>query len=618
MKKFLLSLAAMAAIAPAYAGDGTKDNPYTVAEVRAMSADVASAYVKGYIVGCVDGKALESGAKFEAVSNVYSNVLIADSKDCKDVKSCVPVQLVSKTDIRSEVNLGDNPGNLGKNLLIEGQLTAYFGVMGVKTPTSATLSGEGSVVTPPEPAERVEVATVAEFLAVAPGTEVRFTSPVTAVYQYTTNLYVQDATGGMFIFGTTNQTYKPGDIIPAGFEGKYTDYNGCIEFEIPKNTDAKFAAATGTGSVEAAEWALEDLSVENQNQYVVVKNVSISATDDKNFVVTQDGTELSAYNKFGVSVATGDNLNIYGVMNVYSSKLQIYPIEITDASGSVVEAVAAPKFSVAAGAVEEGTSVEITCATEGASIYYTLDGTEPSAASTLYSAPIVINEAVIVKAIAIKEGLENSPVITVAYTIKADQPVGDGCFFNFEAPATLSPAYAAEPELGTKDGTNGYYYNVTDVAFTNGPVTVTATKGNSTDARLYYSNSAKMWSYRVYKGATMTISVSGDDAIVGLVAKGSYVTRLSSDDITWEGSGKEATWSGNALKTITFGNTEGTATINSLSVILSSGSAVEVVVEDGEEAPVEYFNLQGVRVAEPANGLFIRRQGNKVEKVVIR
>ena len=34
--------------------------------------------------------------------------------------------------------------------------------------------------------------------------------------------------------------------------------------------------------------------------------------------------------------------------------------------------------------------------------------------------------------------------------------------------------------------------------------------------------------------------------------------------------------------------------------------------------PVEFFNLQGVRVANPDNGLFIRRQGNKVSKVYIR
>ncbi len=42
-----------------------------------------------------------------------------------------------------------------------------------------------------------------------------------------------------------------------------------------------------------------------------------------------------------------------------------------------------------------------------------------------------------------------------------------------------------------------------------------------------------------------------------------------------------------------------------------------VVVAD-ENAPVEYFNLQGVRVANPENGLFIVKQGNKVSKQVIR
>jgi hypothetical protein len=47
-------------------------------------------------------------------------------------------------------------------------------------------------------------------------------------------------------------------------------------------------------------------------------------------------------------------------------------------------------------------------------------------------------------------------------------------------------------------------------------------------------------------------------------------------------------------------------------------TGVEGVAADAIAAPVEYFNLQGQRVAAPAQGIFIRRQGNKVEKVVIR
>lgn len=37
-----------------------------------------------------------------------------------------------------------------------------------------------------------------------------------------------------------------------------------------------------------------------------------------------------------------------------------------------------------------------------------------------------------------------------------------------------------------------------------------------------------------------------------------------------------------------------------------------------DNAPVEYFNLQGVRVANPESGLYIRRQGNKVTKVLVK
>lgn len=47
-------------------------------------------------------------------------------------------------------------------------------------------------------------------------------------------------------------------------------------------------------------------------------------------------------------------------------------------------------------------------------------------------------------------------------------------------------------------------------------------------------------------------------------------------------------------------------------------SAIATVEVENENAPVEFFNLQGVRVANPENGLYIRRQGSKVEKVVIR
>ena len=50
---------------------------------------------------------------------------------------------------------------------------------------------------------------------------------------------------------------------------------------------------------------------------------------------------------------------------------------------------------------------------------------------------------------------------------------------------------------------------------------------------------------------------------------------------------------------------------------MSSVECVEADVVD-ENAPVEYYNLQGVRVANPANGIFIKRQGSKVTKIYVK
>lgn len=136
-------------------GDGTQAKPYTVAQVIALGSPGTTAWVEGYIVGWVDGADITAGSHFEVPSTSASNVLIAATPDEKDYAKCVPVQLVSGTDIRSKVNLKDNPGNLGKKLKIEGSLEAYFRQPGIKAPTAFELSGEGGGDTPDVPAETV-------------------------------------------------------------------------------------------------------------------------------------------------------------------------------------------------------------------------------------------------------------------------------------------------------------------------------------------------------------------------------------------------------------------------------------------------------------------------------
>lgn len=46
-------------------------------------------------------------------------------------------------------------------------------------------------------------------------------------------------------------------------------------------------------------------------------------------------------------------------------------------------------------------------------------------------------------------------------------------------------------------------------------------------------------------------------------------------------------------------------------------SAISLVGADNSNAPVEYYNLQGVKVLNPANGIFIKKQGTRTSKVVL-
>lgn len=87
---------------------------------------------------------------------------------------------------------------------------------------------------------------------------------------------------------------------------------------------------------------------------------------------------------------------------------------------STKSAVATPTANVSTGTYYETQSITLNCATEGASIYYTLDGTTtPTASSTKYTdgTPISITETNTLMAIAVKTDMNDSEVLTITYTI---------------------------------------------------------------------------------------------------------------------------------------------------------------------------------------------------------
>lgn len=120
-----------------------------------------------------------------------------------------------------------------------------------------------------------------------------------------------------------------------------------------------------------------------------------------------------------------NNTAIFHIVNATNSTKIVFS---TDNSGVYIDnivvqaevaapvAVAAPTFSLAAGRYSESQTLTISCETEGASIYYTTDGTEPTNASTLYEGAITISTTQTVKAIAYK-GETASEVTSAEYTV---------------------------------------------------------------------------------------------------------------------------------------------------------------------------------------------------------
>lgn len=93
--------------------------------------------------------------------------------------------------------------------------------------------------------------------------------------------------------------------------------------------------------------------------------------------------------------------------------------------------VSMPTFSPEGGTYSSAQSVTISCPTNGATIFYTTDGTTPSASGTQYTAPVTVGESLTLKAIAIK-GNDMSSVATATYVIREQgddpTPSGDNIF----------------------------------------------------------------------------------------------------------------------------------------------------------------------------------------------
>ena len=145
-------------------------------------------------------------------------------------------------------------------------------------------------------------------------------------------------------------------------------------------------------------------------------NVTITcATEGAKIYYTTDGSDPTASStEYTAAISVTPPMTLKAI----AVKSGMNDSSVASASYTIKGTIATPAFSVASGAVNSGTSVTITCITEGAKIYYTTDGSDPTASSTEYTAAISVTPPMTLKAIAVKDGMNDSAVATASYTIK--------------------------------------------------------------------------------------------------------------------------------------------------------------------------------------------------------
>ena len=501
---------------------------------------------------------------------------------------------------------------------------------------SITLSSEAGGTVDPDPTPDptpdpsvTEYDSFAKLAAAGSGAEGKVNGPVYFIYANATgtDVQVKDSKGGYMLI------YRPASV-PAGLvngdafayvQGKYSPYNN-----LPEVASATFGEVTkGGAAVAPEEPGLDEISAAMANTYVKLSGVSISGLSGKSFTITDaDGNTVKGYNTFNLeAIPEGENQTIIGFVRVFKTDVQIAPVTIE--GGVVVPVVETPVFSVAAGAVEKGTEVTISCATEGATIHYTTDGTYVDATSPVYNGtPIVINEAMTIKAIAVKEGMTDSKLAQAAYTIKTETPVGPTtgttATFTFSDPSTLTPAYTLDQAVD--DGTTGNKkIDVLGVEFVaNGAKIATTGTGNA--PRLYYQTTQEAWTYRVYKNTVMTMTAPEGYKFVSIVfdpQTTTYANQLAAANVfsagTYDSANKTLNFAGDAaVSEVTF-TPAATTGFNSITYNFSKTDAVNDIIAEDADAPAVYYNMQGVRVANPAAGnLYIKVQGSKATKVLVK
>ena len=227
-----------------------------------------------------------------------------------------------------------------------------------------------------------------------------------------------------YSFGGSNSTNGELMMYRGLTDANGTEYNVMLQSLPTGSSRSNVAVFYKAFSTTKTSWSVSDFTsgwtkgIEVDNGASGYSTMTILPNGEVGFLYEDD---------YSTSKADGDYANIVYVPLTASELTNgAYTVakEETEEPEPEPVQVDAPVISPAGGSYESSVTVTIACATEGATIHYTLDGTTPTEASAKYSAALTLTESATLKAIAVKEGnYTASQVVSASYTITQPAPV---------------------------------------------------------------------------------------------------------------------------------------------------------------------------------------------------
>lgn len=254
-------------------------------------------------------------------------------------------------------------------------------------------------------------------------------SDTTAGYNtsYTASITLTATTGYEFIDSTT-ATVSGNNATSIT---KNTDGTLTVTYDFPATAKDRLISITTPQAITVANGtAYSDMNLPEQVNIVTEGNTVSSASVTWNTTTPAGGSYEPSELTEQTVILTGtvtcpDSIDDNGIPLTTT-------ITITISAAGIV---GAPTVNLAAGTYTENQSVTLTSSTEGATIYYTTDGSEPTitggvpaGTTAQYTAPIAVTGTegqsitTTIKAIAVKDRMQNSSVETFTYTIQIPVP----------------------------------------------------------------------------------------------------------------------------------------------------------------------------------------------------